>query len=261
LWTSGENYERYVGRWSRPVAAEFLGWIAAPANVRWLDIGCGSGALSSTIITLANPAALTGVDPSDGFLRLARAQVTDPRAEFMAGSAQAIPLPDGSVDVVVGGLMLNFVPPGEQPAALAEMRRVCRPGGSVAVYVWDYSGGMQMMRYFWDVAAQLDPGVQDLVEGLRFPICRPEPLTDLWTSAGLGGVETRSIDVPTTFSDFDDYWTPFLGGQGPGPTYVASLDEVQRDRLRDRIRERLPIAPDGSIHLTARAWAVRGITP
>jgi SAM-dependent methyltransferase len=258
MWTSGENYERYVGRWSRPVAREFLGWIAAPAKARWLDIGCGSGALSSTILALADPAALTGVDPSDGFRRLAQSQVTDPRAQFLAGSAQAIPLDDGSVDIVVGGLMLNFVPAAELPAALAEMRRVCRTGGTVAVYVWDYSGGMQMMRYFWDVAVELDSSVKDLVEGLRFPICRPEPLTDLWTGAGLLGVETRAIDIPTTFADFDDYWNPFLGGQGPGPTHVASLDDVGRDRLRDSIRESLPVAPDGSIHLTARAWAVRG---
>ena len=154
--------------------------------------------------------------------------------------------------------MLNFVPAAELPAALAEMRRVCRTGGTVAVYVWDYSGGMQMMRYFWDVAVELDSSVKDLVEGLRFPICRPEPLTDLWTGAGLLGVETRAIDIPTTFADFDDYWNPFLGGQGPGPTHVASLDDVGRDRLRDSIRESLPVAPDGSIHLTARAWAVRG---
>jgi hypothetical protein len=152
--------------------------------------------------------------------------------------------------------MLNFLP---QPAAgLAEMARVARPTGQVAVYVWDYAGQMQLMRHFWDAAAALDPAARDLDEGRRFPLCGPTPLTALFEAAGLLAVEVRALEVPTTFRDFDDYWSPFLGAQGPAPSYAMSLTETDRDRLRDRLRASLPTAPDGSIRLTARAWAARG---
>jgi hypothetical protein len=141
------------------------------------------------------------------------------------------------------------------------MTRVTRPGGTVAVYVWDYAGKMELMRYFWDAAVALEPTAYDLDEHPRVPICRPEPLAELFAGAGLRDVETRSIDVPTVFRDFDDYWSPFLGGQGPAPRYVMSLDDARRAALRDRLRSSLPAADDGAIHLIARAWAVRGRRP
>jgi hypothetical protein len=151
---------------------------------------------------------------------------------------------------------VNFVPdPGR---AVAEMARVARAGATVAAYVWDYAGKMELMRYFWDTAAALDPDAAERDEGRRFPLCRPEPLAALFRGAALREVETRPIDVPTVFRDFDDYWTPFLGGQGPAPGYAMSLDEERRAALRERLRARLPIEPDGSIRLIARAWAVRG---
>jgi SAM-dependent methyltransferase len=166
---------------------------------------------------------------------------------------------DGEFDAVVSGLVLNFVPgPAE---ALAELTRVAAPGGAVAAYVWDYADGMALMRRFWDAAAALDPAAAEVDEGRRFPLCRPEPLRELWTGAGLAGVDVEAIDVPTVFADFDDYWTPFLGGQGPAPGYAMSLPEDRRAALRESLRERLPVAADGSIRLTARAWAVRGQTP
>ncbi len=152
--------------------------------------------------------------------------------------------------------MLNFVP--EPAQMVAEMARVTRVGETVAAYVWDYAGEMQLMRHFWDAAVALDPAARDLDEGRRFPLCQPDPLAALFRGAGLGDVVVRTIDVPTVFRDFDDYWTPFLGGQGPAPTYTMSLGEGRRIALRERIRSRLPISPDGSIHLTARAWGVRG---
>jgi SAM-dependent methyltransferase len=168
-----------------------------------------------------------------------------------------LPLPDATFDRVVSGLVLNFVP--DQPRAVAEMARVVRPGGEVALYVWDYAGGMQLMRRFWDAAAALDPRAAELDEGRRFPTCRPEPLRQLFETDGrLHGVATRSIEVPTIFRDFDDYWTPFLGGQGPAPGYCVALPEGARSALRDRLRASLPRQPDGSIHLVARAWAIRG---
>ena len=164
---------------------------------------------------------------------------------------------DGSVDVVVSGLVLNFVP--DQRAALAEMARVTGKGGTIAAYVWDYAGRMELMRFFWDAAVELDPDAANLDEGVRFPLCRPEGLEKLFAGAGLEGVQVTPIDIPTQFGNFDDYWQPFLGGQGPAPAYAMSLDEVARARLRDRIRERIPIAANGSISLTARAWATRAI--
>jgi SAM-dependent methyltransferase len=256
IWASGSPYEMYVGRWSRLVARELLAWLNVPRGSRWLDVGCGTGALSETILREVDPAAVTGADQSEGFVGYAREQVKDERVTFEVADAQRLPFEDARFDVVVSGLVLNFIP--DQTLALAEMARVVRPGGTIATYVWDYAGEMQLMRHFWDAATALDPAARELDEGHRFPICQPEPLAALFQAAGLSDVLTRPIDVPTVFRDFDDYWSPFLGGQGPAPSYALSLDEPARDALRDHIRAGLPIASDGSIRLVARAWAVRG---
>jgi SAM-dependent methyltransferase len=257
VWASGDAYEPYVGRWSRAVARQFLAWLGMPPGGRWLDVGCGTGALSQTILEVALPSEVVGIDPSPDYIAYARSRVPDPRVHFDVGDARALPFTAEAFDGVVSGLVLNFVP--DPAAAVAEMARVARPGGAVAAYVWDYSGGMQMMRRFWDAAAALDPAARELDEGRRFGcICRPESLADLFHDAGLRRVETRAVDVPTLFRDFDDYWTPFLGGQGPAPGYAMTFSDDRRAALRERIRADLPIAADGSIPLIARAWAVRG---
>ncbi len=256
-WASGAAYEPYVGRWSRLVAREFLVWLAIRPSACWLDIGCGTGALSQTILEVASPQLVVGVDPSQGYLAFAREQIQDPRADFLLGNAQALPVTSSAYDIVVSGLVLNFVPHPSQ--ALREMVRAVRKGGTVAAYVWDYAGQMQLMRYFWNAAVALDPAACTLDEGQRFPLCQPDPLQQLFQTAQLRKVEVRSIDVPTTFRDFDDYWSPFLGGQGPAPGYAMSLSEERRVALRDHLRATLPIAADGSLHLIARAWAVRGV--
>jgi hypothetical protein len=152
--------------------------------------------------------------------------------------------------------MLNFVP--QHSRAVAEMARAARPGGVVAAYVWDYAGKMEMMQHFWNAAAALDPQAFDLDEGRRFPICNPDALAELFQAANLYNVEARPIEIDTTFKDFDDYWSPFLGGQGAAPSYNMSLSAELRAAIRDSLRKTLPIAPDGSISLVARAWAVRG---
>ncbi len=259
VWASGDAYEPYVGRWSRLVAREFLNWLCAPANANWLDLGCGTGVLCEAILQITSPRRVTGIDPSEGFTTFARDKVTDRRAAFQVGDAQALPVPDGSFDATVAGLVINFV--SDQAKAMGEMRRVTRPGGIVAGYVWDYAGEMQMMRRFWDAAVALDPAAIPLDEGRRFPVCRPEPLSTLFRGAGFDRVQVRPIDVPTIFKNFDDYWSTFLGAQAPAPRYCMSLPEDRRSALRERIRENLPIKNDGTIHLMARAWAVRGTVP
>jgi SAM-dependent methyltransferase len=254
-WASGDVYEPYVGRWSRLVARDFLAWIDAPAGLDWLDVGCGTGALAEAVAERCAPRRLAGIDPSAGFLDYARHRLGD-RAELRRADAQDLPFGAAEFDRVVSGLVLNFVP--DQPRAVGEIARVLRPGGEAALYVWDYSGGMEMMRRFWDAAVALDSRAQGLDEAQRFPICRPEALRALFESAGLSPVETRAIDVTTHFRDFEDYWTPFLGGQAPAPAYCMSLSEESRAALRERLRASLPTEADGSISLIARAWAVRG---
>ncbi|HEY9446087.1 MAG TPA: methyltransferase domain-containing protein [Burkholderiales bacterium] len=253
-WERGDPYERYVGRWSRRVAPLFLSWLHMPAGRKWVDVGCGTGALCAAILDHASPSLVIGIEPSEGFLETAKTNLAG-RALLQHGSATAIPLDDSSVDVAVSGLVLNFVP--DPRAALAEMARVTRSGGTVGAYVWDYAGKMELMRVFWDTAVALDPGAARMDEGVRFPLCRPETLTALFASAGLDGVEVMALDIATTFASFADYWQPFLGGQGPAPAYAMSLDEGARERLRDGIRERIPVQVDGSLALTARAWAIR----
>lgn len=253
-WERGDPYEHYIGRWSRRVAPRFLTWLGLPAGRKWLDVGCGTGALSAAILDHCAPSSVTGIEPSEGFLATARARLAG-RAVFYQGSAIEIPLGDASMDVVVSGLVLNFVP--DQRGALAEMARVTGSGGTIGAYVWDYATKMDLIRYFWDVAVEFDAEAKRLDEGIRFASCRPDALVELFEGSGLREVEVTAIDVPTPFASFDDYWLPFLGGQGPAPAYAMSLDATARARLRDRLRERLPVQVDGSLSLNARAWATR----
>jgi SAM-dependent methyltransferase len=256
-WGSGDSYEPYVGRWSRLVAQDFVHWLALSEGCDWLDVGAGTGALSQTILEMANPARVKGIDRSEGFVEFLQSRVHDPRAEFQVGLAQSLPVESGTFDAAVSGLVLNFVPQPEQ--MVSEMARAVRRQGIVALYVWDYAGKMQMMRHFWNAAAALDPAARELDEGRRFPICSPAALTALFQNAGLSHVQVRPIDISTDFKSFDDYWAPFLGSQGPAPGYVVALSEERRARLRERIYNSLPFAMDGSIPLVARAWAVKGV--
>jgi SAM-dependent methyltransferase len=255
-WVSGDSYEMYIGRWSRLVASEFLKWLAIDAGKQWLDVGCGTGSLSRAILQHARPSRVTGVDQSEGFIAFARGAIPDDRAEFKVADAQDLALESDHYDAIVSGLMLNFVPQPEK--VLSEMIRAARSGGTIALYVWDYAGKMQLMQYFWDAVAALDSSAADLDEGRRFPICNPDRLEALFHASGLRDVDVGPIDIDTIFKDFDDYWSPFLMGQGPAPGYAMSLPEERRVALREYIRQALPVASDGSILLVARAWAVRG---
>lgn len=256
-WTSGEAYEPYVGRWSRLVAHKFLQWLSLPTGMIWLDVGCGTGALTQTILQFLAPKAVNGVDAAEGYIAFALQKIINPRATFYVGNAQRLPVETAAYDAVVSGLVLNFAQDPDE--MVAEMVRVTKSGGIVAVYVWDYAEKMEFMRYFWDAAAVMNPAGENLDEGRRFPLCNPGPLEGLFQAAGLSRVEVQPIDILTYFKNFDDYWSPFLGGQGPAPSYLKTLREADRRLLRERVRASLPIGPDGSIPLMARAWAVRGI--
>jgi SAM-dependent methyltransferase len=255
-WAAGDLYEPFMGRWSRLAARFFVQWLAASPEIDWLDIGCGTGALTQAVLDDGHPRSVAGVDPSPGFVAYASTHITGGRTGFTVGNAQLLPFRTNTFGATVSGLVLNFLP---QPAqAVSEMARVTRPGGIVAAYVWDYAEKMEFLRIFWDVVAELDPDAAGLDEGQRFSLSRPKALVEILTRSGLENVDVQPIDFPTIFSDFDDYWSPFLGGQGPAAGYVMSIDQTRRNRLRERIHSRLPIAEDGSIPLVARAWGVRG---
>jgi SAM-dependent methyltransferase len=259
-WKAGDNYEAYMGRWSRKVAPQFLHWLGVPLGCDWLDIGCGTGALSAAVLAEGEPRSLVAVDPSEGFVATARSRLPDPRAEFRVGNAQALPAEDRSCDVIVSALMLNFVPDREK--AFAEMRRVARPRATVAFYVWDYpGGGMELMRAFWSAAKDLDPAAAELSEDRRFPFCTQDGLARLAGDAGLRGIEVTAIEVPTQFRDFDDYWRPFTLGAGPAPGYCMALAPEARLRLEEKLRERLAANADGPFCLNARAWALKATAP
>jgi SAM-dependent methyltransferase len=256
-WSSAEPYEPFMGRWSRLLATEVVSWLDPRPGLRWLDVGCGTGAVSDAVLTGAAPTSIVGVDPSAAYLAAAGARLKDPRVTFSVGGADALPVPDSSVDEVICGLVLNFVPdPG---AALREMRRALLPGGTAAAYVWDYADGMQMLRHFWDAATAEDPAASASDEG-DFPICREGGLEEAFATAGFDDVRGQAVEVLTTFRDFDDYWTPFLGGQGTAPAYCATLSADVRERIRARLQSTLRPEPEGTITLRARAWAARGVS-
>lgn len=255
-WDSARAYEMYVGRWSRKVAAEFLRWLAPSPRLAWADVGCGTGVLAAAILEACDPSSIQGIDTSEAFVSQARQRVVDTRVRFETGDASRLPWAAAGSDLTVSGLVLNFI--RDHETATREMARVTRPGGRVAAYVWDYAGGMQMMRHFWDAAIAVSPEDRKLDQAERFPLCRPDPLKALFEGAGLKSVSVRAIDIPTVFRDFDDYWTPFLGKTGAAPTYLASVADNVKERIRRHLESRLAPA-NGPIELTARAWAVQGL--
>jgi SAM-dependent methyltransferase len=231
------------------VAPLFVDWRAKQER-SWADIGCGTGELSLQVATKCKPSHLVGIDTSAAFVAQAAKYVSS--GDFREGDAINIDLADRGLDYAVSGLVLNFIP--DKAKALSEMARIVRPGGTVGLYVWDYAGHMQIMRYFFDSARLIDPSSLAYDDGINAPICRPQPLLDAFNAAGLSDAETTAIDIPAAFVDFQDYWAPFLGGTGSAPKYCMSLEENTRNKIRDAIREKLPIGPEGEILLAVRAW-------
>ncbi len=255
-WSAGEVYEDFMGRWSRLLAPQFVSWLSVRPTANWLDVGCGTGALADAICIGANPASVVACDPSGPFIEHARRRQVDARVSFHIAGVGALPTRPGGFDSVTSLLALNFFPnPG---AAIEEMRRITAVNGLVSACVWDYAGRMQFLRYFWDAVAAMDANAAKLDEGYRFPMCRPDALESLFLDGGLSDIICNSIEIPTRFPTFADFWKPFLGGTGPAPSYVAGLDTARREALSAHLDRLLPRQPDGVISLVARAWVVRG---
>jgi SAM-dependent methyltransferase len=255
-WAAGSTYESFMGRWSRLLASRFVSWLRVPAGVHWLDVGCGTGAMTNAICVHAVPASVVGCDPAVPFVEYARSRSTDARVSFVVAGAEALPRRPEGFGSVTSLLALNFFP--DAGAAVREMRRRTIEGGAVSACVWDYAGGMQFLRYFWDAAVALDSAAAVFDEGRRFPICRPDALVDLFRTGEFGDVRCEAIEIPTEFESFDDYWRPFLGGTGPAPSYVSSLETTRRTALARKLADTLPRTSTGTMALTARAWAIVG---
>jgi ubiquinone/menaquinone biosynthesis C-methylase UbiE len=222
-WSAALSYERYMGRWSRRLAVPFVDRLGMPVALDWLEVGCGTGALSTVVLDLAAPASLVGIDPSPGFVEYATSVIDDRRARFVVGVAEELPMGDATADVVVSSLAYNFVP--DRRRALAEILRVLKPGGSFAFTVWDYpTGGVEFIDALWKAAAALDPWAATLDEAVRFPFCHRGPLADELTAGGFSDVSVVTLVIDTPFSDFEDIWLPFTLGAGPAPGYVGGLD-------------------------------------
>jgi SAM-dependent methyltransferase len=248
---SRKSYDRYMGRYSDLLAPALISFAGAGPGLRALDVGCGPGALTEALAGRLGGANVAAADPSESLLAACADRV--PGADVRLAAAEALPWPDATFDVVLSQLVMNFL--RDADFGLQEMCRVVRAGGAVACCTWDYSGGMQMLRTFWEAALELDPNAPD--EGRVMPYCSEDELAGLWARNGLDEVETSALDVMADYADFEDYWIPFTLGGAPGGAYYASLDPERRQQLRRSCFGRLG-APDGPFTLAARAFAVRG---
>jgi SAM-dependent methyltransferase len=259
MFADADSYERFMGRWSRLVASRYVDFALIHDGNLVLDVGCGTGALASTIVSLKPHCRVNGIDPSPEYVSYAKTRSAGTAIVYQVGDAQRLTFPDSMFDATVSLLVFNFIPDARK--ALSELRRVTRPGGSISAAIWDYGEGMQMLRTFWDAAVALDPAAERLDER-HMPLCRAGELRALWQGAGLLDIEEKPLEIVMEFKSFEDYWNPFLEKQGPAGAYVASLSNDRRSALRDRLKQ--VMAGEGAregLKLRARVWAVRGTVP
>lgn len=257
----GLAYERFMGRWSRPIGRLFVDWLKIPAHRQWLEIGCGTGALTEVILSECAPASIRAFDLSEQQVAYARTRITDRRVTLSVGDAQAIDAADGNVDVAVSALALNFM--AHQQKAVAEMTRVVRPGGVVALYVWDFASRRNITQHLSEAMAAVAPEIEQQARAAQqADTTRPERLESLFRSAGLDPVETRSLDITAEFDDIEDYWasnTSLISPLSAIGTAQSALRGTLIDALKVRLKELLPLNSGGKISFPARAWAARGL--
>ncbi len=255
-FTKGDAYQRFMGPWSRAVGAVFLDWLAIPEGRRWLDLGCGTGAFTDLLVERGHPGAVVAIDPAPAQIDHARTKPVAQFADFRVADAETLPFEDASFDVVASALVLNFIP--DRARALAEMRRVIRPGGCVAAYVWDFTGDLSVTRHMTDalraIAADIAP-----IPGVKST--RIEALREMFDEAGLIDVELRRIEVERTYPDFAAYWRIFLENPSPASAFIQQLPKAAYDDLHHSVRSSLPIGADGSLTFAARANAAKAFAP
>jgi SAM-dependent methyltransferase len=250
--TPAEAYDRHIGRYGQELAHALINATGLRAGHRALDVGCGPGALTAELFALLGPDHVTAVDPSAPFAAACRRRLPD--VDVRVAPAEALPFDDASFDDALAQLVVNFMT--DPPAGVREMKRVTRPGGTVAAAVWDYAGEMTLLRQFWDAAVALDPAAADGHEGLM-PYCTPDALEELWSAAGLADVRLSTAVVSAGYDGFEDLWQPLELGVAPSGAYAASLPARARTALKAELRRRLG-AGDEPFRLTARAWIVTG---
>ena len=259
MFAQAHDYEPFMGRWSRKLAPLLVEFAGVQDEESILDVGSGTGVLAAAIAAAKPTAQVVGIDPSPGYVATARAQARSERIRYLVGDAQTLDFADDTFHRTISQLVLNFV--ADPAKALAEQVRVTHIGGVVAAAVWDYGDGMQMLRIFWEEAVGLDAAAATRDER-TMPLCRHGQLSSLWLGQGLLAVGERPLTIEQRFASFDDFWRPFLGGQGPAGGYVASLPPPARDALQARLRRRFfDGRPEGPFVLEARAWAVKGYVP
>jgi SAM-dependent methyltransferase len=259
--SDGAAYEVFLGRWTARLAEFLIDHGDFPAAGDLLEIGCGTGSLALAMARRWPGRRVVGIDVAEPYIAFARSRVTGASPVFDVGDVCALPYPDRGFAGVAAQLVLNFV--GDPLQAVREMRRVTRSGGSLVAAVWDFRGGLVYQRLFWDTAAGLDPAAGAARDRLfSGALALPEGLPALFERAGLAAIAPASLTIRMDYANFDDYWQPLLGGQGPVGSYAAKLEPALRGRIEDAVRAAyLSGAPDGPRSLTATAWAVRARVP
>jgi len=251
----GEAYDQYMGRWSRAIGEKFLAWLEAPANCRWLDVGCGTGAFTELVLARAAPETIIGIDPSPAQVEHARRTVTAPQADFRQGSATELPFDAGTFDVVVSALVIHFLP--DRAKGFRDMLRVTSPGGIVAGYTWRKSAAIIDAPY-GPLARGVIAVAGDVLISPAVPEAMPEGLRAALVAEGYGDIDITTIEASQTFRDFEDYWTSQTATfPHPVAKSVAALSDPDRERLREMLRTALPAAVDGTITYSSRATAFK----